>query len=84
MYFEFFIIAQVKCSLVTDDFHVIDLSPLSRQPDHIVHSSEDGMLFYLSVCSALTPVPGVLCPPGAGACRVSPGSGKMHNVSGLV
>lgn len=74
---------QIKCSVDTND-RTIDLSPLVQNPDNVVHSTDDGSVFYLSVCSALTPTSSLLCPPGSGVCQVKPDDGVHHTVSSLL
>ncbi|XP_045197868.2 cation-independent mannose-6-phosphate receptor-like isoform X2 [Mercenaria mercenaria] len=73
---------ELKCSVNTDDYRTIDLSPLSQDPDQVVHSTVDGSVFYLSVCSSLTPMTGILCPAGSGACLVKPSDGVNHTSLG--
>lgn len=82
---EYFIdsLLQIKCSVDTND-RTIDLSPLVQNPDNIVHSTDDGSVFYVSVCSALTPTSSVLCPAGSGVCQVKPNDGVQHTVSSFL
>lgn len=73
---------QTKCTVATDDYHTLDLSPLSSQTDSIVQSEQEDYLFYLSVCKPLVPISGVLCPPGSGACLIKPHDGAQHTSLG--
>ncbi|XP_052242423.1 cation-independent mannose-6-phosphate receptor-like [Dreissena polymorpha] len=66
-----------KCTVDVGSM-TLDLSPLSRVTDKVVSSTYDNSSFYLSVCSPLTPVAGLLCPSGAGVCQVIPGNNNMQ------
>ncbi|KAL4233045.1 Cation-independent mannose-6-phosphate receptor [Mactra antiquata] len=73
---------EIRCSVENNDLQTIDLTPLTRDPDHVIYSTDDNTKFYLSICSALTLPTGVLCPYGAGVCQVKNSDGKMHTSLG--
>ncbi|KAL5011151.1 hypothetical protein ScPMuIL_013456 [Solemya velum] len=70
---------KVKCSLDVNNSYTLDLSPLiDRSNNHIAllydrSTVTSGSTLYLSICRPLSPLTGVLCPPGASACMTKPG-----------
>lgn len=64
---------QVKCS-VQNGSDLIELTPLIHAngyytaTDEAVGQSDGSPDFYINICQALNPIPGVSCPPGAAVC----------------
>lgn len=69
----FLLPVQVKCS-VQNGSDLIELTPLIHATgfytatDEAVGQSDGSPDFYINICQALNPIPGVSCPPGAAVC----------------
>lgn len=68
---------KVHCS-VSNGSQIFDLSPLIKMSgSHIAqaysYTLDPGSSFYINICRPLNPISGILCPPGASACRIKDG-----------